>query len=128
MLRKLIVIGISAGAIACGGGSPVEDQSPSIEFDTAEAGLPPATHGAVMVTHDVPLSMNPGERLNVRVTMRNTGASSPTDDWLGNSTYRLYSTSSPVNAWGWVGTFVTSTRERLLIDCAMRFTECVAPA
>lgn len=108
MLRKLIVIGISAGAIACGGGSPAEDQSPSIEFDTVEAGLPPATHGAVMVTNDVPLSMNPGERLNVRVTMRNTGASSPTDDWLGNSTYRLYSTSSPVNAWGWVGTFVTS--------------------
>lgn len=106
MLRKLLLIGISTVAVACGGTGPEPEHE--FQVETEASGLPPVTHGATLVSTDIPATMNPGERLNVRVTMRNTGAASPTDDWLGNSTYRLYPTSSPVNAWGWVGTYATS--------------------
>ncbi|MCC7384153.1 MAG: hypothetical protein IT384_20080 [Deltaproteobacteria bacterium] len=61
-------------------------------------GLPPATHGATLVSHNMPLAVNPGERLNVRFTMLNNGASSPTDDWP--TSYFFRSTTSPINRWG----------------------------
>ena len=47
----------------------------------------PATHDASLVSHNIPATMRAGERLNVRVTVENTGASSPTDDWSAAEYY-----------------------------------------
>ena len=47
--------------------------------------------------------MNPGERLNVRVSMQNDGAASPQNDW--NNNYVLQRTN---NSWAWVYDRVTA--------------------
>src|SRR5688572_27170877 len=57
------------------------------DIGQTESGVAPPGSDADLVGHSVPLSMNPGERLNVRVTMRNSGAASPANDW--NSSYQL---------------------------------------
>ena len=68
-------------ALAC---APTE-----ASFDETSAAVwrGPATHDASLVSHNIPATMRAGERLNVRVTVENTGASSPTDDWSAAEYY-----------------------------------------
>src|SRR5689334_307412 len=83
---------------ACGG----EAQSGE-ELGTIEQPLP-AGSNAQVVSNTIPVAMNPGERLFVTAVMKNTGATSPTNDW--NSTYSLSRVST---AWSWVSTPVSGT-------------------
>lgn len=74
--------GVAAFALAACGG---EDAG----FWTRAEALAPTGSGASFVTSTVPVTMDLGERRNVTITMRNTGAASPANDW--DSTYRLQS-------------------------------------
>ncbi len=108
MLRKLLILGISTVAVACGGGTVSEpDLNSDLEFETNFAGLPPAGENAILSTSNIPTSMNPGERLNVRVTMLNNGTASPANDWAASG-FALYSQNSPLLQYGWVYTPLTT--------------------
>jgi cysteine-rich repeat protein len=73
--------------------------------DVGEVQLPlPAGSNAQVVSTTVPSAMAPGERIFVTTVMRNTGASSPANDW--NSTYFLSRVST---VWNWVSTPVAGT-------------------
>ncbi len=72
-------------------------------ISTESAALPPPTHDASLVGHTFPAIANPGERLNVCVTMFNdprSGGTSPTDDWLVGQHY-FRSRNSPFFRWFW---------------------------
>lgn len=83
---------------ACGGVGESGEDLGSIELPL------PAGSNATVVSNTIPLTMNPGERVYVNAVMKNTGASSPTNDW--NSTYSLSRVST---SWSWVSTAVTGT-------------------
>ncbi len=77
-----------------------------IDIERTASALPPPGHNAAPVTptaNDIPTAMNPGERLNVRVTMANTGATVGLNSWAANTHY-LYSRNSPLAAFGFVST------------------------
>lgn len=84
---------------ACGPGAT--------DFATGEADLAPAGSDATAVSNNIPLTMNPGERLNVRATMRNTGAASPANNW--NGFYYLRRFPNAANPFGFVSDQVTGT-------------------
>lgn len=77
------------------------------EFETTVAALPPAGSNAQNISNNIPTQMNPGERLNVRVVMRNTGISTGGSNvnWDTNN-YALYRINT---AWTWSYTRVTPT-------------------
>ncbi|MFO0725585.1 MAG: NBR1-Ig-like domain-containing protein [Myxococcota bacterium] len=77
-------------------------------METNFAGLPPAGENAILSMSSIPTSMNPGEKLNVRVTMLNNGTASPANDWTTGNTFALYSQNSPLLQYGWPYTAVTS--------------------
>jgi len=68
-------------AVACSAGEA------SIDDVTAALWRGPSTHEAALVTHTIPSTMRAGERLNVRLTVENTGETSPTDDWSASTYY-----------------------------------------
>jgi cysteine-rich repeat protein len=72
---------------------------------TAAYSAPPGSNAAV-VSHTVPTTMAPGERLLVQVTMQNTGDTPGTNDWVGSAGYELRRLNS---TFGWVSTPVTGT-------------------
>ncbi len=94
----LALAAVAALAVGCGGGD---------SLDVATEALAPAGSNAAMVSNTVPANMIAGERVSVSVTVRNTGAASPANDWPAG-TYRLYRVgSSPT--WSWVNTATTTT-------------------
>lgn len=97
--RWLAVLVGSVLVAGCGG----EVGSDSENLGEIEQPLP-AGSNAQFIAHTFPLAMNPGERLFVTTTMRNTGAASPANDW--NNTYSLYRLNS---AWSWVYDLVQGT-------------------
>lgn len=82
-------------------------EAPADEFATTVAALPPAGSNAQVISNNIPTQMNPGERLNVRVVMRNTGISTGGSNvnWDTNN-YALYRINT---AWTWSYTRVTPT-------------------
>src|SRR3954469_5797715 len=80
---------------ACGG-----EAESGEDLGSTQQPLAPGSNASV-VSNTIPLAMNPGERLFVTAVMKNTGASSPTNDW--NSTYSLSRVSAN---WTWVSTAV----------------------
>ncbi len=70
------------------------------------AALAPSSHDARLVQFEAPATMAPGERRAIRITVLNSGQL-PSDAWTAGS-YRLYSRTSPVNAWGVVSTTLQS--------------------
>lgn len=77
------------------------------EIQTTERGVPPAGSDAAFVSHNIPTQMNPGEKLNVRVVMRNTGVSTlgSNVNW-DNTNYALHRRN---NSWSFVYDRVTPT-------------------
>jgi hypothetical protein len=67
-----------------------------LALDRAQAAL-----NAAIETYDVPLSVYPGDVLAVSVTMRNTGDTSPADNWTyaDPNYFRFRSISVPDNTW-----------------------------
>ena len=91
--RRCVLPMLAIALAACG------DLAPE---DYAQQGgnLPPVTHGATLTADTFPATLNPGERLNLCLTMQNSGASSPTDDWTLGQHY-LRSRNTPFFEWSW---------------------------
>lgn len=58
--------------------------SEGLDWASTEQGIAPAGSAAVEVSNTIPTTVAAGERLNVSVRMRNTGAASPANDWDTN--------------------------------------------
>lgn len=88
-----------------------------VDVATTTAEVAPAGSDAVLVSSTLPATWAPGERINVAVTMQNTGLASPTNDWPTN--YLLYTRDF---AWGWgtTTTGVTVAASPLQESVAMR--------
>jgi cysteine-rich repeat protein len=72
---------LTIAAAACG--APTDREL----IETSVSAVAPAGSNAQLVSHNVPLTMNPGERLDVRITMLNNGATPGANDW--NASYQL---------------------------------------
>lgn len=88
-----VLLGL-ASLLGCSPASPTE-----AEYGRTVLELAPATHNAAFVDSDLALQLSPGEKRAVRISMDNTGASSPTDDWVVGTHY-LRSTNIPIAGWG----------------------------
>ncbi|MEM7678181.1 MAG: hypothetical protein AAF449_19490, partial [Myxococcota bacterium] len=91
-------------ATACGPSDTPSTQSNP--FDTLVQAMVTAGSDASPVFNNIPAAVNPGERLNVRITMQNNGATPVVNDWDTN--FFLYSRNAPLLEWGFVNTRVTS--------------------
>ncbi|MBK8010997.1 MAG: FG-GAP repeat protein [Deltaproteobacteria bacterium] len=88
-MNRLWILGVAgpivAGLIAMGCGRSGSEGS----FGSQLSAAAPAGSNATIQSHDVPLTMNPGERLNIRVVTQNAGTGgSPANDW--STSYALY--------------------------------------
>lgn len=118
---RALTCGLLFSALACGPPTspPLnEDEADlDLDLDVAIAGLAPAGSAAAIVSNDVPLSMAPGETVLARVTMRNTGAGSPQNDWDSSVQFRARSgaiTFQPVPVSGVVPATPNTTHDFLL--------------
>jgi cysteine-rich repeat protein len=95
-----LLVGLGAAVIAAGCGASGDDMD---QFGTVEqaAGSAPAGSNALYVPGSsvIDTAYFPGERRFVAITMQNTGASSPANDWTTNP--NLWQLSSPDGTWGW---------------------------
>lgn len=95
-MNKLRFLGISSAVVlfaACDPGSDAQ-----IETETSASALcPGGTCNATpnLAQTSVPLTLDPGEKVNATVSMDNTG----TGSW-NTTLHRLYSVSVPANLWG----------------------------
>lgn len=105
LIRRFAPISLLALAAWSCGTNDARDESGLVE--TSVAAIAPAGSNAAYVSDDVPLSMNPGERLNVRFTMQNTGAASPANDW--NGSYYLRRDPNMTSPFGFVQDPVVGT-------------------
>lgn len=105
--RALVASGMALFfAGGCGAPETAAEDSPE-DVATLEQALAPAGSNAEVVGSTIPSSLYPGERRVVSVTMRNTGAASPSNDWTtSNPAYGLQSASAATN-WGYA--YVSST-------------------
>lgn len=85
-------------------GCTVPSETDGSVDEVTQAVLAPAGSEATVVTAGIPTDMFPGERRFASVTMRNTGAASPANDWT--TAYRLLALNS---GFAWPGTFVPAT-------------------
>src|ERR1051325_4066267 len=69
------------------------------EVGTVEEALAPVGSDAQPVSNTIPAAMFPGERRWVTVTMQNTGASSPANDWTTSNP--AYALRALVQNFGW---------------------------
>lgn len=99
--RHLILTTTFALATAC---APTD---PSDHVATSGQAVAPPGSDAAFVSHTIPLVMNPGERLNVSVTMQNTGATPGTNDWT--TAYNLRRYPNTANPFSFVFDSVTGT-------------------
>lgn len=101
------ILCLALTATACGSGADLTDTADDLEIDVSTLPLPPAGSDAQLISHNIPTQMNPGERLNVQVVMRNTGISTGGSNvnW-DNNNYALYRINT---AWSWTYTRVTPT-------------------
>src|SRR5688572_6252348 len=87
--RKLLGAAAIFAAAAC---SSPEAQVQGVEED--KKGVAPAGSDAALVSHTIPAVMGRNEQLSVSVTMRNTGVSTPANNWTPE--YQLRRTAANV--------------------------------
>ncbi|HEX4336194.1 MAG TPA: NBR1-Ig-like domain-containing protein [Polyangiaceae bacterium] len=100
----LKTISFLAAVIALSGCTGAEEPRTDETGAVMEALAPSGSNAQFVATANLPTSLHPGERRLVQVTLRNTGASSPANDWT--SAY-AFSTSNP--SWGWSYAYSPST-------------------
>jgi cysteine-rich repeat protein len=102
-IGRLAAFGMVGLLLGCGGaedGEPLEDG-----VGASQQALAPGSNSQV-ISNNIPLTMAPGERLDVQAVMRNTGSAL---DGSNTWTTTGYSLSRTVNTWGWVSTAVPAS-------------------
>jgi len=106
-LRVLFCLGAAFLMAACGGGG---DRSEQVGTTEQAIVIPPGSNAVyVPAQSNFPASFKPGERRLVTLTMRNTGTTSPANDWNASNPAAVYQLATRDGAWGWAWTAVTGT-------------------